>query len=151
MKDTELAYIAGLFDGDGCVCILKEKQGKYRLLRIEASIQNTDLDVIEYLKSCFGGRVWHRKLPSGKTFGAWALSCRKAVEFLEKIGPFLRIKKDRAILATKIYSITSLEKRGTRRNGKGQFQKISEEERNRVNVLAQEIKQLNHGGIHARL
>jgi len=144
LQERDLAYIAGIFDGEGCVCILKENQRKYTLFRIEASIQNTDLALVEYLKTCFGGYVGFRKLSSGKMFAKWCLSCKSAVEFLEKIKPFLRIKKRQAELASEIYSITNLKKRSGIRDEKGRIQKLTEEERNEVNSLRQEIKNLNH-------
>ena len=49
-EKIKLAYLAGLFDGGGCLRINKEK-------RVEITITNTDLEVISWIKEEFGGRI----------------------------------------------------------------------------------------------
>lgn len=138
----KLAYVAGLFDGDGCVHVQNEMRKDYRLARITASVTNTNVDIIKYLKDCFGGYTKFRQLPSGKTAGTWGLSCKSAVEFLEQILPFMRIKKEQAELACKLYAISNRRKRTLSRNEKGQFNPVSELDRDEINRLRQKIKEL---------
>jgi len=138
----ELAYVAGFFDGDGCVCVQNEIQKDFRIARITASIANTNVEIIKYLKKRFGGYVKIRELPSGKTLGTWMLSCKAAVEFLEQIMPFMRIKKEQAELACKLYAISNRRNRTLSRNKKGQFNPISQADRKEMNRLRQKIKEL---------
>ena len=147
----ELAYIAGLFDGEGSISVYKERTTSYRLARIHVDLQNTNVAIVKYLKDYFGGYFRVRILPSGKPCGVWMVSCKKAIDVLGQLLPYLRIKKEQARLAIEIYSLTNRERRNDFRNGAGQFKRLPKEELNRVNVLTQEIKQLNHGGINAKL
>ncbi len=62
MKDIDLAYIAGLVDGEGCIMITKEnrlyteaKHG-YRFW-LQVKITNTNKAVLEWVKDLFGGSV----------------------------------------------------------------------------------------------
>lgn len=141
----EIAYIAGLFDGEGCVSVYHEKTTKYRLARIQASLSNTNLPIVEYLKDCFGGYVKTRILPSGKLCKSWSVSCRKAAEVLTQLIPYLKIKRGQAELALRIFALTNRERRSRGRNDKGQFQRLPEEELCKVAELTKEVKQLNGG------
>lgn len=97
-----LAYIAGIFDGEGCVNFTKS--GKYKALVIRASIVNTNLEVLEYIKSIFVNgiiiRTDHRRFPHWKPSFRLDYSNRHAVRFVEAIEPWLIIKADQAVIPT---------------------------------------------------
>lgn len=101
--ETQLAYLAGLFDGEGCIYIVKalprgrdgEKNRRY-LLRID--IWNHDprliAKVVEVFKS---GHVTEEQLSNSRRRGwRWTASLRKAEEALEAMYPFLISKKNTA-------------------------------------------------------
>ena len=59
---TEIAYLAGLFDGEGCIQIKKQWEAKkragkpkrYKVWRISMEISMTDKDIIEWVHKTVG-------------------------------------------------------------------------------------------------
>jgi hypothetical protein len=93
---TDLAYIAGFFDGEGSVQInLPEGTSQY-LLR--CAISNTDRDPLVYIKDFFGGTVLgpFQRDEHHQPIYQWKADSVKAEVFLRAIAPFLQIKKERA-------------------------------------------------------
>jgi len=93
--ELELAYIAGLFDGEGCIQLIAftTKTG-WRLDSIRATVKMCDQQAIALIVEVFGGTVSmvRRTLPHRDQY-AWHLySRRETMEFLTAIRPFLRIK-----------------------------------------------------------
>lgn len=90
MRDSDVAWFAGIFDGEGCISIAKN--GNVRL-----QVGMTDRDVIERLEALFpssgGISVKHPKAPDGrpyKTQYLWRLSNPEGVrEVLSAIQPWL--------------------------------------------------------------
>ncbi|HZO69391.1 MAG TPA: LAGLIDADG family homing endonuclease [Kribbellaceae bacterium] len=82
MKATEIAWAAGLFEGEGCITIFEQKQNVLPLIRL--SVQMTDRDVLERfcrIVECGRVQVAHRA-PRGNrkpTFG-WSIGNRPDVE-----------------------------------------------------------------------
>ena len=98
MKQISFAYAAGIIDGEGCIQIQKRKSGGYRMLVL---ISNTDGRMIDWFIDNFGGRkknhlIGHKKW---KNCWEWIIYGRNAGKFLEKIYPYLVIKKEQADLA----------------------------------------------------
>ena len=106
MKQTDLAYMAGIFDGEGYVGIQsdgkKSKHGKQNL-RLRVAVTSTDEWLCQYLKFAMGGGiiVLKRVAPNRRTCYHWELSYRKAAEFLRLILPYLHLKRPQAELAIK--------------------------------------------------
>src|SRR5271166_3856286 len=96
-----LAYVAGLFDGEGCVNFTQS--GKQKTWVIRVMIRNTDHDIILYLQALFGGRIEEKKLYPGKPHWkpsyCWRLDWDAAIGFLVAIEPWVRIKKDQILVA----------------------------------------------------
>lgn len=86
---VDLAYLAGLFDGEGC---LTRANG-----RPVIQIGMTDRDVIEYLTS-LGGTMREEHPPGNRRpLYRWRLLARREViEFLDAVLPYLRVKRDDA-------------------------------------------------------
>ena len=102
MKKTDLAYIAGIIDGEGCIRIEKHsKQNRYYTL--EVSVKMTWRWMPEFLHYSFGGVFRKLKLPEGnpthKEQWGWKVRGTMAVEFLKSIMPYLKLKKAEAELA----------------------------------------------------
>ena len=98
MTELEKAYLAGLFDGEGCI-------GYYRNRKRYApvvSISNTDARIIAWLHARLGGVIepGSKKRPSHwKCLWEWRLrSKNQIIAFLSEIRPFLRIKGEQADL-----------------------------------------------------
>jgi len=105
LTDIDLAYIAGFFDGEGCISLCKVKDDSYRrnynyMLAIHVS--NTKLEILEMLHREFGGhfqRIKNKTTPNGKEIYVWALTRRIATRFIKAIYPYLRMKRRQAELA----------------------------------------------------
>ncbi len=99
-NEIELAYIAGLFDGEGCVNIhtSKHKSGQYHDLRV--FINNTAPELLLFCSRIFGGklRLCKRQLPEHDLYH-WELYATRAETFLRAVEPYLILKKDKAALA----------------------------------------------------
>ena len=89
-------YLAGLFDGEGCVMIKRDKGWLAPRHSLKISITNTYSPVLYWIKETVGGSVGHSKTAS-EEFGwkehyYWSASTKGAERFLRKIYPYTRIK-----------------------------------------------------------
>jgi len=102
-KIAILAYTAGLFDGEGCVSIVKcsssSKQGFHLALTVR--ISNTNEWLINWLKMQFGGATckMQTRPKNTKDCWQWVKSGAQARDFLVLILPYLFIKKPNAEVA----------------------------------------------------
>ena len=103
MKRTDLAYTAGIIDGEGSIGILPNSQHKSYCLRVE--VGSTDEWLPMWLKFAWGGYVYRaeRKLPR-QTCWLWYISSRQAAEFLTLILPYLKLKREQAQIALRFQS-----------------------------------------------
>ncbi len=92
---SDLAYCAGLFDGEGCVLLKKDKDNY--ALRIK--ISSTDYPVLDWLKEHFGGSiiVKHKGGDNRRKSWDWYCSSKENMNFMFGILPYLIIKKDQVI------------------------------------------------------
>lgn len=96
LRDDELAYIAGIVDGEGHIGFV-HCRGSYF---VRVIVANTDRGLLEYLQSLFGGDIKAvQRKPGWKQSWQWRISWGRAIEFLSLIEPWLRVKEDQAHLA----------------------------------------------------
>jgi len=98
MTKIELAYLAGFFDGEGYVGILKRNRNpkwnpEYWL---QVSIGQKDAEILEYLMKEFGGH-FHTVKRDGSFM--WLASHGTAYNLLKYIEPYVRYKKPQVQLA----------------------------------------------------
>jgi len=102
-SEADLAYAAGFIDGEGHISILKHTHSRGRVVayRLRVGVTNTNKGVVEWFSRCFGGLVHQRrKIPSHyKIRYDCTLYASHACQFLKKIQPYLKIKKERAAIA----------------------------------------------------
>lgn len=115
MKKTDLAYFAGLFDGEGCISIDKDYKGKV-YLTLSCRVAMTNLWVLQALKFAFGGSVRSVKKQKNhwKQAWIWRVSAQLALSFLEQILPYLKLKKPEAEIAIK-FARAKMGRQGKRR------------------------------------
>ncbi|KKN20113.1 hypothetical protein LCGC14_0938960 [marine sediment metagenome] len=97
----DLAYLAGLLDGEGYVGIGARVSGKYksRQLILQVRIGMTDSTVIQWVHKTFGGQIYeHKRLPN-KTMWLWSITQQPAADLLAVINPYLKTKRTQAWLA----------------------------------------------------
>lgn len=100
-------YVAGLFDGEGCICIQKVwvpgKYEKYCRTRMRIFITTTNLPVIKLLQKWFGKGNFSEKgsLKNGwKAAYDWRLNSKKdMIDFLNRIKDHVVIKREQVQLA----------------------------------------------------
>ncbi|RKX50680.1 MAG: hypothetical protein DRP25_05140, partial [Thermotoga sp.] len=103
----DLKYLAGLFDGEGSVAIVKAKtQYSSPNYILNIRIVNTNKELLEKIKSKFGGSVI--KKTKNKLYGknhnvcwVWIAQSNIAKNILERILPYLIIKKKHAEIGIK--------------------------------------------------
>lgn len=100
-----LEYIAGLFDGEGCVFIGRVKRTKNGNIgeRLSAQITNIYLPVLQELKAQFGGYIFTRPPTNGRSVYNWIIHTNTAFSFITLIEPHCIIKKDQIHLVFEYY------------------------------------------------
>ena len=99
MNKLTASYLAGLIDGEGSLEIRKRKKpecknGIMYVARIRVAL--TDKPLIYWLKDSFGGWVSNR-IGKGKCRDsyAWCLNYGGNKKFLDKVLPYLKLKRER--------------------------------------------------------
>lgn len=97
LSEEVLAYYAGFFDGEGCIMI--NKHPGYR--RLDIRISNTNEGILLEFAKLFGGCVYKnkRRKDTYKEKWQWCIPPKPAVVFLKAVYPFLRLKREEALLA----------------------------------------------------
>jgi len=121
-------YMAGFFDGEGCIRINKRVRPVSIEYSLFISLGQKDGACMDWLVSTFGGHV--HKVKRDNSF-IWIVSNKKAHEFLEKVIPYLKYKKPQALAALQLA------------NGK-RTRVLSPEELARRESIYLEIKRLKH-------
>lgn len=110
MLETDKAWAAGFFDGEGCIYLAKVKNHGGNLLyelRVEAA-QIDPLPIIK-LHEMFGGWKGKQtiKIGSKRDVHKWKLSSLKAEYFLETVLPYLTTKRTQAVLGLEFRKLIS--------------------------------------------
>lgn len=109
IKNDELAYIAGIIDSDGYVGIVKNGETRRKKItfnfRPTITITQVQPEAIGFIQEKIGGKFGINKQlknSNWKNQYRWGLYNRKEIkEFLEKILPYLKIKKRQAEMVIK--------------------------------------------------
>jgi hypothetical protein len=102
-RDSEKAYAAGFFDGEGHITIAAKTvvgaRGLCYTMRVGAT-QN-DIAPLFWLRDRWGGSInpVRRRTTSGNTTYVWMCFTHGAVAFLRDVLPYLQVKKERALVA----------------------------------------------------
>lgn len=100
----DIIYFAGFFDGEGSVFINSngiDGNGNQRYV-LRCTLSQNNRDVLLDMQSIWGGSVTnkaHRGPLSKKDGYTWSCSVKKAKSFLTDVLPYLRVKKEEAVLA----------------------------------------------------
>ena len=99
MKRTDLAYVAGIIDGEGSISLYPPCKGR-RGLKISVQVGNTNEWLIQWLRFIFGGYIY--TIPPRKNckpVHSWSVSYQQALGVLQAVYPYLRLKKPQAEIA----------------------------------------------------
>jgi len=128
-SSTELAWLAGFIDGEGCMSLVKSKD----YLSVYLKIVNTHLPTMERVAELTGGEVkfyrteGNRKAAYGIHFGA-----HRAVIIIEAIQSYLITKFEHSEIILKFFSTVG--------------GKVSEEDLVQRKLLAEKLRRLNARG-----
>ena len=139
----ELAYIAGLIDGEGSFVIsqVADITRRYQVRHgFQLSIANTNREVLVWVQCKLGGSlIYHKQRNDWKPHWSWVTRSRwEASGIIHLIQPYLRIKSAQAEVALRFLD--------TIRRGKFH---IDDTKFNLRNQLRDEMRQLNHRGQEA--
>jgi len=95
---TDIAYIAGFLDGEGCIRIKKANQGGNSYY-VWVAITNSYKPTLDFVQSVFGGQVRQAEKTVNKIVYHYLITASEAVDMLKTILGFLRDKKKQAELA----------------------------------------------------
>ncbi len=95
-SETDLAYFAGLLDGEGSFCL--HDFGTHRF-GCGVAIGNTDIRMLEWVKDRFGGflKAEKRNNPRHKPIWRWTAEANTLPEMLTAILPYLIVKREQAL------------------------------------------------------
>src|SRR5271163_1907613 len=109
MKETRYAYAAGLIDADGSLYISKSTlENGYVSYDPTLMLRSTHLPTIKWFVSKFGGTYSKSTWENGehKDYYRWKFSSDKhASRFLDKITPYLWLKKDQAVVLKNYFDL----------------------------------------------
>jgi hypothetical protein len=97
-------YIAGLFDGEGCIIIRKEKNRKTPYYGLMVQIQMVGHSLLKTIQKKYGGSVFYvssKHLTGKKILSHWNISGIRAKKFIIDIEPYLKLKRKQAKVAIK--------------------------------------------------
>ena len=95
---TDIAYIAGFFDGEGCIRI-KQANQRGNSYYLWVAITNTNRTILNYISNLFGGSVRKAERGTNKTIYHFLITSNEASAMLKVLYCFLKEKKEQANLA----------------------------------------------------
>lgn len=108
MKKTDLAYIAGIVDGEGCIQAWSGTSKKEGLKRynINVIIDMSEKSALELAQALWGGRIYNYPPREGcKAISRWQVSGQKAEVMIRAIKPYLLVKRAQAEIALRLLNI----------------------------------------------
>jgi hypothetical protein len=103
-----LAYLAGMIDADGYITINRSQRGKSLYHAPQVGIAGTRREPHDLAASLWGGNVglYIPKIAGHLGQYQWSRQGSSAVEVIEAVLPYLRIKEDQALLALELWEHT---------------------------------------------
>lgn len=114
MNETDIAYIAGLLDGEAYIGIKKSPAYKCQGLatpgyHARIQIRMVDEDAIRFVAECLGGWYYNEKPHSekGRLLYCYQASDKKAENILRIVLPYLRVKRRSADVVLRFRDLKS--------------------------------------------
>ena len=112
LTQTEVAYLAGIFDGEGCISIMRRHCYRPRLGRvvkdysIHVRVGNTSAQLLDWIAERVGGAIYSQKVVGNRQKAwHWHLGKRDAAEYLRLIRPYVIVKTRQIDLALKFIGL----------------------------------------------
>ena len=149
----DLAYLAGLIDGEGSVIVnpyCPREGQRFKQYNLRVLVVNTNKEILEWIKSIFGGGVYSHGKPESikhKQCYTWNIDAKKAEILLREVFPYLKIKKPQAKVALEFRKTFNLSKYIRYENGIHVGNKVPDNLLNKRSQLREELKSLNQRGL----
>jgi hypothetical protein len=108
MREHTKAYTAGLMDAEGCFSIYKPtpKNGKTTPYQPRIVLSSVELSLVRWLVDTFGGFYTKHVPAKGQVWYQWNINGRSAApQFLSLVLPYLRIKREEALVLQEFYHL----------------------------------------------
>jgi hypothetical protein len=106
------AYAAGLIDGEGCISILcsKKRSVRYYGATVDVGMTKKALPILKRMKQEYGGTIIKRRNKTHRWEEAWSWRTHgaEAVACLQRIRPYLLMKKPQADTALALHAMIDL-------------------------------------------
>lgn len=111
--DLEIAYLAGIFDGEGMVSISRKQRGVRQndCYQLWIEVSNSSKCLMDWIVGHFGGYLIAQPKPTGNAHWKWVRRNIKAQGILEALLPFLTVKLDQARVGIEFQIRQSSEKK----------------------------------------
>lgn len=105
---TDIAYCAGLIDGEGCIRVGRSKPYRHLTGRVSLAyklsvqVRMVEEAALTFLRDTLGGWYWAEKKPhsvKGRPLFCWQATDQAAEHVVKTIRPYLRVKARQADLA----------------------------------------------------
>lgn len=119
-SDTDLAYAAGVIDSDGCIAVRRSdyaarvlKNSSQAVYQPRITVKQVTPQAVDLLHELFGGYRFTGKAyaEKGRPLLGWDIHSAGAVAALERLVPYLRIKKAQALNAIEVGQINASPRR----------------------------------------
>lgn len=144
MQEQLIAYLAGFFDGEGCVMIQRSGQSKagHRRYRLTACVTQVDPRPITLFANSFPGSYRSKWLSASKrTQYEWGVNGLNAYEFLKVVLPELVVKREQAEICIAWYDLPW---RSQRRTPGGAWKTRTDEQARIDEEFFLKVKALKH-------
>lgn len=115
LSQTEVAYIAGLLDGEGTVAIFRQRTqnrrgGIWIGYSVHVNIANTNTEMLDWVAQRVGGKVYQRAKENyqnrpWKAVWYWHLYGHNATSFLRLVQPYVIAKRQQVALALEFLAL----------------------------------------------
>lgn len=116
LSNEERSYLAGLFDGEGSVCILRAKPPTLRRptpkYELRVGVVMTHAPTVQRFYEVFGGAPLRLDKRRAKTKYMWTVSQLLALRCLTTLTPALRVRRQHAEIAARFMATFRGNKRG---------------------------------------
>lgn len=131
MAEVEIAYLAGLFDGEGCLIVRPRRRlaSGNRAISYHLEIGMTDARPLEWAKEATGkGCLYHsrNKNPKWSDRHRWVASSKDAAVIIGWLLPHLKVKREQAVLFLELDGLKSQYRRGHQHNFQRQYEIMDE-------------------------
>jgi len=111
---TLLSYLAGFVDGEGCIVIIKTQTQYQPAYCLHLEVTNCNKEVLDLFADTFkrGTVLKFKDRINWRPCWVYQSSSRQAAEILQLLLPFLRVKKNQALLGIEFQKIKSGQHRG---------------------------------------